>query len=254
MVNYWKLVNRVIQEADILLLVIDARLPELTRHREIESKIRKYNKKLLYVLNKCDLVSKQDIEKIKKDFEPSVFVSSKQKLGGTILFKKIMELSHGKDCFIGVLGYPNVGKSSVINMLKGSKSAPVSPHAGHTKGLQFVRAKGKLKLIDTPGVIPFDDKDLLKQIIIGSKNPEHLKEPDYFVLKIIELEPEMFEKYYGIKYEGDSYDFLEKAAVKSRVLVKGGEPDLQRFSRQFLYDWQRGKIHEFILEMDKKNL
>ena len=248
MVNYWYLVNRVIEGADILLLIIDSRMPELTRHKEIEMKIKQRRKKLIYVLNKCDLVKKQDSEALKNTFEPSVFVSSKEKYGGTILFKKIMELSKGENCIVGVLGYPNVGKSSVINMLKGKKSASVSPHSGHTRGIQFVKAKGKIKLLDTPGVLPFNEKDILKQVLIGSKNPEHLKEPDYFAMKLIEESPKMFEKYCDEKYEGDAFEFLEKVAKKRNVLIKGGGPDLPRMARQLLYDWQRGKIHKVFLK------
>jgi ribosome biogenesis GTPase A len=248
MVNYWRLVNRVMEDADIVLLVVDARLPEETRNREIEQKLVQKNKRLLYILNKCDLVTKEAIERIKKDFEPSVFVSSKEKFGGTILFKKIMEMSKGNDCIVGVLGYPNVGKSSVINLLKGKKSASVSPHSGHTRGVQFVKAKGKIKLIDTPGVLPFNEDDLLKKVIIGSYNPEHLREPDFYAMKLVELCPDMFENYFGIKYENDAYDFLEKAAMKRHVLIKGGGPDMVRVSRQLLYDWQRGKVHEFNLQ------
>ena len=139
MVNFWRLVNKVIKDSDILLLVLDARMPELTRNREIESKIKENKKKIIYVLNKADLIEKSHAEKIKKTLNPCVFVSSKEKLGGTMLFKKIFELSHGEGCSVGVLGYPNVGKSSVINLIKGRKSASTSSYSGHTKGIQFVK-------------------------------------------------------------------------------------------------------------------
>ncbi|MEM4398162.1 MAG: GTP-binding protein, partial [Candidatus Woesearchaeota archaeon] len=109
MANYWQLVNKVINESDLLLLVLDSRFPELTRNKEIESKILQRNKKILYVLNKVDLITKEEAEKLKKLFTPCVFVSSTEKLGGTILYKKIMELIKGKESIIGILGYPNVG-------------------------------------------------------------------------------------------------------------------------------------------------
>lgn len=248
MVNYWRLVNQVIDGAEILLLVIDARMPEMTRNAEIESKIKQWGKHLLFVINKCDLVKRESMDKMKEEFRPSVFVSSKDKLGGTILLKKILEISKGKPCIVGVLGYPNVGKSSVINLLRGQKSASVSPHSGHTKGIQFVKAKGKIKLLDTPGVLPYDEKDMLKEVIIGSRNPEHLKEPDYFAMKLVEQYPAMFEKYYGLKYNNDAYEFLEEVALKQKVLIRGGSPDMMRVSRQLLYDWQRGKVHDAFLK------
>jgi ribosome biogenesis GTPase A len=246
--NYWRLVNKVIQGSDIILLILDARMPELTRHYEIEAKIKREKKKIIYVLNKSDLVTRESIINMKKEISPCVFVSSKKQQGGTLLFKKIMQITHGESPFVGVLGYPNVGKSSVINMLKGSKSASVSPHAGHTTGIQYVRAKSKLKLLDTPGVLPFGENDILKEVIIGSRNPEQLKEPDFFALKLIELYPAFFEKFYNIKYENDAYDFLDKAARDAHVLVKGGEPDFKRFSRKLLYDWQRGQVHEAFIK------
>ena len=93
MANFWRVVNKVIGNADILLLVLDSRMPDLTRSREIEHKIRKADKTLIYVLNKCDLVSKEEMEKLSKKYVPGVFVSNKEKLGGTLLFKKILESS-----------------------------------------------------------------------------------------------------------------------------------------------------------------
>ena len=47
MTSYWSLVNKQISEADILLLIMDARMPELTRNAEIESKIREREKKII---------------------------------------------------------------------------------------------------------------------------------------------------------------------------------------------------------------
>jgi len=247
MVNFWGLVNKVIKQADILLLVLDSRFPEMTRNREIEQKIRQANKKLIFVLNKCDLVPDDEMKKIAKSYNPSVFISSKEKLGGTILFKEIMKQSAGEPCAVGVLGFPNVGKSSVINLLKGKKSASVSSYSGHTRGVQFVSAKGKIKLIDTPGVLQFQEKDLMTQITIGSMNPQHVKEPDYFSILLIEKFPELFKKYFDEPYDGEGYEFLEKVALKKHLLIKGGEPDTIRLGRQILQDWQSGKIHERFL-------
>lgn len=247
MVNFWKLVNGVIKESDIILLVLDARMPELTRNREIESKIKQYKKEIIYVLNKCDLVEKSVIEKLKKNYNPCVFVSSKEKFGGTLLFKKIFEISRGENCVVGVLGYPNVGKSSVINLIKGQKAASTSSYSGHTTGIQFVKAKGKIKLIDTPGVLEFSEKDIEKKIIIGAMNPQHVKEPEFYAIVLVEKFQKMFEAFYGLKYT-DGFDFIEELALKRNILVKGGLPDVKRMGRQMLSDWQKGKIHEFLLK------
>ena len=247
MVNFWKLVNNVIRDADTLLLVLDARFPDMSRNKELEQKIKDQEKKLIYVINKCDLVTSKVINEISKNLDPSVFVSSKKKLGGTMLFKEVMKQSGGEPSTVGVIGYPNVGKSSVINLLKGKKSASVSSYSGHTRGIQFVSAKGKIKLIDTPGVLPFKEKDLYKQILMGSINPQHIKEPNFFASKLVEDYPKLFEKYFDMEYNDDAYEFLEQAALKRNILKKGGQADLMRFGRTILQDWQQGKIHDKFL-------
>jgi ribosome biogenesis GTPase A len=111
----------------IVLHVIDARFPEDSRNREIEDRVKDAGKRILYVINKTDLVGIELAKEIARGIQPSVFVSSKEKLGGTILLKSILKMSEGKSVTVGVVGYPNVGKSSVINLLKGKKSSSVSP-------------------------------------------------------------------------------------------------------------------------------
>ena len=109
MAQFWKHVNRVLREAEIIIEVLDARMIDDTRNFELEEKIEKLGKKILYVVNKSDLVNKKDVEKTKRILKPSVFISSKDHLGTTILKKKILELSKGKGVTVGIVGYPNVG-------------------------------------------------------------------------------------------------------------------------------------------------
>ena len=90
MANFWQLVNKVIREADVLLLLLDARLVEKTRNMEIEDKVRKAGKVLIYVITKSDLVDKQDVEKYKKTLKPCVFVSAVKHHGTTILRERIL--------------------------------------------------------------------------------------------------------------------------------------------------------------------
>ena len=163
-----------------------------------------------------------------------------------------MKQAGGKPSVVGVIGYPNVGKSSVINLLKGKKSASVSSYSGHTRGVQFISAKGKLKLIDTPGVLEFKEKDLYKQILMGSINPQHIKEPDYFASLLIQDYPKLFEKYFKMEHNDDAFEFLEEIALKRNILKKGGEPDLMRFGRTILQDWQTGKIHDNYVDLNPK--
>ena len=93
MAQFWKHVNDVIEESGILIEVLDARQVQQSRNIEIEHKVLNSKKILLYVINKIDLAKKEDIEKYKRILRPSVFISSTQKLGTTILKKKIRELT-----------------------------------------------------------------------------------------------------------------------------------------------------------------
>jgi hypothetical protein len=157
MVNFWVSVNKVIEKADILLLVLDARFVEESRNSEIEKKVGK--KPLIYVITKCDLVDKKIVEKYKNKLKQCIFVSSTEYHGIKMLKEKLLieakrDFKDKERVYVGVLGYPNVGKSSLINAINGRSAASTSITSGHTKGAQMIRS-GKIMFLDTPGVIPY---------------------------------------------------------------------------------------------------
>ncbi|MEK6853619.1 MAG: GTPase [Nanoarchaeota archaeon] len=241
MPSFWKHVNQVLREADIIIEVLDARFVEETRNREIESKAERSGKIVLYVLNKCDLA---DLKKVKEEtskLSPAVFISSREKLGTTILKKKILELSRGEKVTVGVLGYPNVGKSSLINALTGRGAARTSAESGFTKGLQKIRVDSKIMLIDTPGVFPKEEKDIVKHGKISAIDYGKIKDPEYVAMKIIEEEKEKIKKYFRIE-EDDAEEILEKIAIIYKKIRKGNLPDLEATARLLLKEWQTGKI------------
>jgi ribosome biogenesis GTPase A len=238
--TFWNVVNSVIDNADILLLVLDARMVDQTRSSEIEEKIIKKQKRIIYVINKSDLVEKNSLEKIKKEFDDCVFMSAKIHQGTNILRSKIMQVAKGKAVKVGVLGYPNVGKSSVINALIGGGSAPVGHMPGKTRGVQLLRVSSKMHMLDTPGVFPFREKDEAKHILIGSMDPHKAKDPDIVAEYLLEIN--RYKLWYGIDSEGDGEELLEKIAKKLNYLKLGAKPDLKRTAIKVLMDWQRGKI------------
>ncbi len=241
MPSFWRHVNRVLQDADLLIEVLDARLIEQTRNKEIEKKVEKAGKKLLFVINKCDLVDIATLRQEKKDLHPAVYISSTDKLGTTILKKKILELSRGEPVVVGVLGYPNVGKSSLINALSGRKAALTSPHSGFTKGVQKIRIGTKITLLDTPGVFPYKEKDEVLMAKHGSVDYSKIKNPEVAALELIRDYKELFMKHYGLKTE-DLDEMLEELAFKTNKLQAKGKPDVDAAARMVLKDWQTGKI------------
>lgn len=242
MSSFWKSVNKVIEDADIILEVIDARNPESTRNEEIESKVERSGRKLIYVINKCDLVEdKTKLDELKHKLKNSVFVSSSEYFGMKMLKEKII-IAGKKTGFkkprVGVVGYPNVGKSSVINALKGTASAPTSPYSGFTRGVRNVSAKGFM-LIDTPGVIPYKE-DKQDHAMTGAVDFTKIKDPEDAVFELMEKFPRLLQKHYSIDMEGD--EFLEEFARKKKLIKKGAVLDTRRAAVFIMKEWQTGKI------------
>ena len=241
------MVNDVIGDSDILFLVLDSRMAQGTRNLEIEDKVASSGKPLIYVLNKCDLVDKHVVERYKRMIPNSVFISAKFHLGTTKLREKILAVAGGLRLVakvrVGVLGYPNVGKSSLINALKGKGAAKTSNISGYTKHIQKVRTS-KIILLDTPGVIPYKEKNDFKHNIIGTIDYGKEKDPDIVAVKLMHAFPGVIEDHYGVEVITDKEETLELIALKRNMIKKGSKPDVIRAAKMILKDWQTGDISE----------
>lgn len=249
-----KLVEDVIENADILLEVLDARFIEETRNPEVEEFIKNKGKKIIYVLNKSDTINKNKINKeLLSSLYPFVFLSCKERKGTRDLRKKInIEVSRLKlkdnRAKIGIIGYPNTGKSSITNLLSGIHQARTSAEPGHTKGIQNIRISKNILLIDTPGVIPSNEKsatnreDLKKHAKIGVRSFSRIKDPEFVVASLMQENPLLFEKFYNIDVKGDAEILLEQLGRKKNFLLKGNCVDIDRTARLILKDWQEGNI------------
>ncbi|MBU1930782.1 50S ribosome-binding GTPase [Candidatus Micrarchaeota archaeon] len=245
----WYHTLKAIKESNIVLEILDARLPELTRHFALEQKILRHRKKLVIVLNKSDLISKKTALTHKKELEkvaPTIFVSSKHKKGIARLKKQVRQLMGKKPAVIAIIGYPNTGKSTILNALAGRKAAKTSSQAGFTRGRQLVKLFEDQYLMDSPGVIPFEQRNKFELALIGSKNPNQLKDKEGVALQLAawiqEHNAQALQETYGVKWPGDSETFLEELAQKKGRLIKGGKADWNAISTLLILDWQKGKI------------
>ena len=249
MVNFWNLVNEVIHKSDVLLEILDSRLPEMTRNPEVEAKVRNAGKQLILVLNKVDLIGKDVAEREKKRLSKeyqTVFVSTKEHHGTKLLREAILKCTDKERVVVGVLGYPNTGKSSIINVLKGRHAASTSSQAGHTRAIQMIRATNRIMMLDSPGVVPFIEKDDVKHVLIGSLMFSEVKNPDLAACGIIahcnSISEKIIPQFYGVAFCPEPYDLVEAIAKKRNLVEKGGLLDTVRAARVVIQDWQTGKI------------
>uniref|UniRef100_A0A8C8M2R0 Nucleolar GTP-binding protein 2 n=1 Tax=Oncorhynchus tshawytscha TaxID=74940 RepID=A0A8C8M2R0_ONCTS len=252
----WGELYKVIDSSDVIIQVLDARDPMGTRSQSIETYMRKEMpwKHLIFVLNKCDLiptwVTKRWVAVLSAEYPTLAFHASlTNSFGKGSLIQLLRQFgklhTDKKQISVGFIGYPNVGKSSVINTLRSKKVCNVAPIAGETK--QYITLMRRIFLIDCPGVV-YPSEDSESDIVLkGVVQVEKIRNPEEHIPAVLErAKPEYIQKTYRIPTWRSPEDFLEKLAMRMGKLLKGGEPDLPCVSKMVLNDWQRGRIPFFV--------
>lgn len=149
---------------------------------------------------------------------------------------------------MGFIGYPNVGKSSVINCLKAKKVANVAPIPGETKVWQYIALLKSIFLIDCPGVVPPSKNDSEADILFrGAVRVENVSNPEQYIDVILnKVKKNYLERTYEISGWNNYVEFLELIAKKQGKLLKGGEANLPGVAKQVINDFNRGKIPWFV--------
>jgi nuclear GTP-binding protein len=156
--------------------------------------------------------------------------------------------SDRKQISVGFVGYPNTGKSSIINTLRKKKVCTVAPIPGETKVWQYITLMKRIFLIDCPGIVPPSSKDTEADILFrGVVRVEHVSHPEMFIPRLLEIcKQQHLERTYEISGWKNAPEFLELIDRKQGRLLKGGEPDEAGISKLILNDFNRGKIPWFI--------
>jgi len=257
--KYPLVVQRIVLNSDIILQILDSRFIEGTRNLELEEMIKKKKKKIINVLNKSDLIDKKAVkEELLMEISPYVFTSCIKRVGISKLRdlvkqeSKKIEKPVNKDkndkVTVGVIGYPNTGKSSLINVLIGKNSAKTGSEAGFTKGMQKLKLTSEIQLLDSPGVIPNKEYSginalaIAKHTKVGGRSFSQVKNPELVISQFIKEYPNLLEKHYKINAQGNSETLLEKLGKQKNFLKKGGEINEDQTARFILKEWQEGKI------------
>ncbi|XP_078423091.1 nucleolar GTP-binding protein 2 isoform X1 [Cetorhinus maximus] len=254
----WGELYKVIDSSDVIIQVLDARDPMGTRSPHIEAYIKKEKpwKHLVFVFNKCDLVptwaTKRWVAVLSHEYPTLAFHASlTNPFGKGALIQLLRQFgklhSDKKQISVGFIGYPNVGKSSIINALRSKKVCNVAPIAGETKVWQYITLMRRIFLIDCPGVV-YPSGDTETEIVLkGVVQVEKIKCPEDHIAAVLErAKSEYISKTYKIDCWSHEVDFLEKLAFRMGKLLKGGEPDIQTVAKMVLNDWQRGRIPFFV--------
>ena len=270
-----KVVMPIIDQSDIILEILDARFIDETRNIAVEEEIKRRKKILIYIANKIDIANRKEvIEKLNKEkLKPFILFSATKRQGIgdlrlliKIITKKIInnlmkgnkkeggfeasktKASKHSAARIGVIGYPNTGKSSLINMLVGRTVTKSSSVAGYTKGIHKIKLAKDIHLIDTPGLIPIDEnskadrEDFLKHSQISVRTWDKMENPDLAVYNLMQKFPGKIQKFYNIKEDADFNELMEEIGRRKHLILKGNQIDLDRTSRTIIRDFQDGNI------------
>ena len=249
---------KVIDASDVLCEILDARDPLGTRCSYLENFVKKNcpHKHIIYIINKCDLVpiyvTAAYIKHLSKFYPTIAFHASiTNPFGKPALFQILRQFDalhkDKKNISVGFVGYPNVGKSSVINTLKKQKCCKAAPIPGETKVWQYIALTKRIYLIDCPGVVYEEGQSEMDRVLKNVVRAEKIEEPMVFIQGILDrVNHENLKKIYKINSWIDAEDFVKQCANKYGKLVKGGDPDYKATAKIILLDWQKGKIPYYV--------
>ena len=251
---------------DMVIELCDARAPIASINPVVKELVN--NKYYLKVMTKIDLADEKESNIYKSKFEsngiPCVFVNLNNKDSIKPITAKIKEVAKPiieKDLKRGlkprnirvmIVGIPNVGKSTMINLLAKRKSAPVGNMPGFTRAQKWVHCDG-FDLLDTPGILwpnLTGNNSGIKLALIGCIKEDILPREDlvkYALNYLNENYKEVLYNKYNIEYI-DSNDYLEKFAISKGHLLKNNEVDTQRRASHILNDLKNGRIGRITIE------
>lgn len=254
----WNELYKVVDSSDVLLQVLDARDPMGTRSPYVEKFLReeKPHKHLIFILNKVDLVpnwvTQRWVAILSSEYPTVAFHASlTHPFGKGSLINLLRQFAKlhidKKQISVGLIGYPNVGKSSVINTLRSKKVCKVAPIAGETKVWQYITLMRRIFLIDCPGIVYPSAETDTEKVLKGVVRVELVQNPEDYIEEVIKrVRKEYLIKTYKVDGWETALEFLEKLAARSGKLLKKGEPDVNQVARMVLNDWQRGKLPFYV--------
>lgn len=266
-----RLIKENIKLVDVVVELLDARLPLASRNPEIDGIVG--SRPRIVVLNKSDMADSDTNKKWISWFNSknitAVELSCLSGQGIKSIDKaieKVLAEKFKKDEARGiqrhavrmmVVGIPNVGKSSFINRLSGRAATKTGNRPGVTQTKQWIRIAGKYELLDTPGILwpKFEDKKAAQRIAFTGGIKDEIMDIEELAFYLVDYLKNNYAENLAERYkleagfeDIESYDLLELIGRKRGCIVSGGNVDMIRTSNMVLDDFRSAKIGNISLE------
>ena len=256
---------------DAVIEVTDARIPYSSRNPEIPSLVG--TKPRIVLLNKCDsadeTATSKWIDYYKRQGIPAVGTDCKAGKGVNKVIPTVKEVLKeqiekwnqkgmvGRPIRIMIVGIPNVGKSSLINRLAGSKRAKVEDRPGDTRGKQWVSLASDVELLDMPGVLwpKFEDQNVGLSLAFTGAVKDDIMDMEslacFFIKKVRSVSTKPLVERYNIEITDEMTDFevLEAIGKRRGFLISGGEINTERAAIILMDEFRSGKLGRISLEV-----
>ena len=267
-----RLMRESMRLVDIVVEVIDARIPISSRNPELPALVG--NKPRIVLLNKCDAADdavtqewcayyqNKGITAIPTDCRSGKgikqFVPAVRQVLRPLLERRAQKGMAGAPIRMMIVGIPNVGKSSFINRMAGSRRAKVEDRPGVTRGRQWVTLDNGIDLLDMPGILwpKFEDKRVGEYLAFTGAVKDQVVDIESLAMRLLALLNERYRPLLCDRYkleqeqvQGlDGYDLLELVARKRGMLLPGGQVNTERAAIMVLDEFRSGKIGKMTLE------
>ncbi len=258
-----EMVQNNLKLVDVVIELLDARIPLSSKNPEIDKLA--HNKPRVVVLNKSDLSDRAKLNKWISYYQSkgikAIPVDTLKGSGVNKIVEECKNVTKEKmDALkekgrkerairVMIVGVPNVGKSSLINKLTGRKSTQTGDRPGVTKGKQWVRLKGNLELLDTPGILwpKFEDQKIALNLAFTRAIKDEILDIDTLGLKFIEkmseIEPEKLKARYKLDSLGqEPLETMEMIGRKRGFILGRNELDYTRIAKTVLNEFREGKL------------
>lgn len=270
-----ELVANNLKLVDVVIELLDARIPYSSKNPIIDQLVG--DKPRIVLLNKADLCRKEDLDKwisyysqrgIKALTINSMTGAGVNKIATECknltkdIIKKFEEKGRkARGIRLMIVGVPNVGKSSLLNKLSGRRSAQTGDRPGVTKGKQWVKIRGDMELLDTPGILwpKFDDQKVALNLAFTRAIKDEILDIETLGLRLIEklsaIAPQNLQERYKLDEISElGIDTMGAIGRKRGFIMGNREIDYTRVATTVLNEFRDGKIGKITLELPEEYL